>query len=299
MKKLAIQIISAPSILGLKPTGVERMPAVLLKTGLAKMIDTPLRVIKVPTLNRKYSTEKHPGTNCINVLPIKNFSLKLGNIVSATVDKNNFPLVVGGDCSILIGIMQSLKARGNYGLFFLDGHADFYQPENSLTGEVADMSLAIVCGRGPELLTNINNLKPYVKDEYVIHLGQRDAALISENKSADIRSTAITCIDVDTIKQNGIEAITKNISSIVNQWDIEGCWIHFDTDVLLDAINPAVDYRIPGGLFFQEVEQLLTELLAIPKITGISVTGYNPKLDVDGTIGLQIVQTLKRVFKNQ
>lgn len=58
------------------------------------------------------------------------------------------------------------------GLIFLDANADFYEPEKSITGEVADMDLAIVTGRGPELLTNINDQRPYLRDENVIHIGQ-------------------------------------------------------------------------------------------------------------------------------
>jgi hypothetical protein len=59
---------------------------------------------------------------------------------------------------------------GRYGLFFINGHADFYQPEVSLTGEVADMDLAIVSGRGPDVLTNIEGLKPLVRDQDVVLL---------------------------------------------------------------------------------------------------------------------------------
>lgn len=72
--------------------------------------------------------------------------------------------MLGGDCSILLGNLLALRHRGRYGLFFIDGHADFYQPEASLTGEVADMDLAIASGRGPDVLTNIDGLK---------HLGAR------------------------------------------------------------------------------------------------------------------------------
>jgi arginase family enzyme len=32
--------------------------------------------------------------------------------------------------------MPALKAKGNYGLIFLDAHADFYQPENPLPGKL-------------------------------------------------------------------------------------------------------------------------------------------------------------------
>src|SRR5215467_3784234 len=38
----------------------------------------------------------------------------------------------------------------------------------SFLGEVADMELAIVSGRGPDVLTNIGGLKPLVRDEDIV-----------------------------------------------------------------------------------------------------------------------------------
>ena len=169
-----IKIISAPSILGLKPTGVQDLPKSLLASGLAEALGTGTHVINVDTFNEKYKNEREAPWQVLNAEAIKHFSIGLGNVLSDTMQNGYFPIVLGGDCSILIGIMASLKTSGAYGLIFLDAHADFYEPEKSITGEVADMDLAIITGRGPELLTNINDLGPYVKDEHVIHIGQRD-----------------------------------------------------------------------------------------------------------------------------
>jgi arginase len=41
-----------------------------------------------------------------------------------------------------------LKRRGRYGLLFIDGHADFYQPEVNPNGEAASMDLAFATGHG-------------------------------------------------------------------------------------------------------------------------------------------------------
>ena len=119
--------------------------------------------------------------------------------------------MLGGDCSILIGIMSALKAIGDYGLIFMDAHADFYQPEKSITGEVADMDLAIVTGRGPEVLTNINNLQPYVEDKNVIHIGQRDWEETKKYGSQDIRDTSIKCHSLGEIEKNGMDATTMEV----------------------------------------------------------------------------------------
>src|SRR5690606_41417647 len=47
--------------------------------------------------------------------------------------EERFPLVLGGDCSIMIGNALALKQEGNYALFYLDGHTDFMEPEFSQT----------------------------------------------------------------------------------------------------------------------------------------------------------------------
>jgi arginase len=294
--KYDIEIISAPSILGLKPTGVENLSESLLASGLAENLRSEHPVIHVPTLNTLYKSKRDKETNCLNTIAIRDFSLMLSNAVSGTLDKERFAFVLGGDCSILLGIMPALKVKGTYGLIFLDAHADFYEPEKSVTGEVADMDLAIITGRGPEILTNINNLQPYTKDENVIHLGQRDWEETKKYGSQDIRETAIKCINLSDIENKGMNNIISEILQHMNSIEVDGFWIHFDTDVLSDEINPAVDYRLPGGLLFEQAEHLVRNLLLTGKITGISVTIFNPGLDESGHISKSLAETLGRAF---
>ena len=293
-----IEIISAPSILGLKPTGVEDLGKSLLASGLAENLKSTHPVIHVPTLNQLYKEKRDKDTNCLNTIAIRDFSLALSNTISATIDRDRFAFVLGGDCSILTGIMPALKAKGNYGLIFLDAHADFYQADKSVTGEVADMDLAIVTGRGPDLLTNINDLQPYVKDKNVIHIGQRDWEETKKYGSQDIRQTDIKCINLADIESKGIHTVVAEVIEYSNTIEVEGFWIHFDTDVLSDEINPAVDYRLPGGLQFRQAEHLIKSLLMTGKIAGITVTIFNPRLDRDGHISKNITTSLGRAFEN-
>jgi arginase len=287
--KYKIEIISAPSILGLKPTGVEKLGESLLAAGLAEKLKAAKPVIQVKTLNNLYTDKREPATNVLNAVPIRNFSLTLGKIVSGTIKRDRLAFVLGGDCSILIGIMSALKANGPYGLVFFDAHADFYEPEKSITGEVADMDLAIITGRGPDLLTNIDNLGPYVNDENVIHIGQRDGEETEKYESRDVRKTGIKCFDLAAIMEMGIANVTKAVLEYIDRMEVKGLWVHFDADVLSDEINPAVDYRLPGGLLFEQTEYLLSQLLLTGKIAGISVTIFNPKLDENGLISKSIV----------
>ena len=143
-------ILEAPSILGLKPTGVERLPDALLGCGLAERLGARRAGRVDPPA---YQATRDPQTRTLNAAAMAAWSPRLADAVEAVLHRGEFPVVLGGDCSILLGTTLALKRRGRYGLLFIDGHADFYQPEANPNGEAASMELAFVTGRGPKLLT--------------------------------------------------------------------------------------------------------------------------------------------------
>jgi arginase len=64
--------------------------------------------------------------------------------------------------------------------------------------------------------------------------------------------------------------------------------VHLDVDVLDDPLMPAVDYRHPGGLTWQEAAQILGGLLTSDRARGLEVTIFNPRLDPDGSIAQRL-----------
>jgi arginase len=289
-----VGVIEAPSILGLKPGGVEKLPEALKAQGLLNRIPVVYEEKIIPP---SYSRQRDTKTNILNPNAIHDFSVKLADAVQKQQEQERFTLVLGGDCSIVIGCLLALRRVGRYGLFFIDGHADFYQPEASPTGEVADMDLAIVTGRGPETLTNIENLRPLVEDEDVVAFGYRDVDEQRRYGSQDIKATSIHAMELSEIKNIGVkESVFTELQKILNN-GIDGFWIHLDADVLDDAIMPAVDYRMPGGLSFEDLSKLLSILLASQSAVGLSVAIFNPALDKDGSIAKQFVHSLAKGFE--
>lgn len=187
--------------------------------------------------------------------------------------------------------MLALRPRGRHGLFFIDGHADFYQPEASTTGEVADMDLAIVSGRGPTILTDIEGRNPLVRDEDIVAFGQRDAEEASEAGSQNIAGTGIHALDLASIHAAGVSVSAECGLAFLSP-EVAGFWIHLDADVLDDAIMPAVDYRLAGGLTFNELSKLLRILIRSNRAVGMSVAIFNPTLDPDGEIAASFVRCL-------
>lgn len=294
-----LQIIEAPSILGLRSTGVDLLPGALKNAGLLKGIyDRPEKVVEVPTLNDIRTHDRDPETQVMNGPAIAAFSQQLAGILRKVRDQRLFPVVLGGDCSILIGTMLSLKEQGDYGLVFIDAHADYYQPPASTAGEVADMDLAIVAGGEPAILSNINGLRPYVKEEHIIHIAQRDQDEANNYGSQDIHHSHINCFDLNTIRNQGMAWLTRQVIQVIDNSPIDGFWIHFDADVLNDELMPAVDYRLPGGLALEEASSLLRRLLRHPKAAGITITIFNPEKDEEGQGAMGLARCLNQAFNN-
>jgi arginase len=283
-------IIEAPSYLGLKP-GVEHLPDALLNAGLARRLNARRHArLAVPP----YDPARDPETGILNPARIRDFSIMLADIVGPVMARGSFPVVLGGDCSILLGNLLALRrSERRHGLLFLDGHADFYQPAASPTGEAAEMDLALVTGRGPDIVANIEGLQPLVRDEDVALLGRRDDDEAQSNGSQPLPST-IFAQDLRELRRVGATEAARAAIAHLCRPDLDGFWIHLDVDVLDDAIMPAVDYRMPDGLSWQELEIILTAAMRSGRARGINITIFNPTLDKNGQIARELVSSLAR-----
>jgi arginase len=244
-----------------------------------------------------YESERDPETLLLNPHAIAAYSIALADAVGAVVDRGEFPVVLGGDCSILLGNLLALRRRGRYGLLFLDGHADFYQPEAEPNGEAASMDLALATGRGPAVVTDIEGRCPLVRDEDVVVFGRRDFADAEAHGSQRIEDTAIAMTDLAAVRAAGIEVAAASAVERLSKIELEGIWIHLDADVLDDAAMPAVDYRIPDGLSWDELAVVLRAGVGSGRAVGINITIFNPKLDGNGSIARVFRDVLARGLK--
>ncbi|WP_370253128.1 arginase family protein [Streptomyces sp. V4I8] len=296
MRELAI--IEAPSVLGLRPSGVQDLPTALLDAGL---LDGLAAVRSGRVEPPDYDPTRDADTGVLNPHAIADYSARLADTVGDVLDTGRFPVVLGGDCSILLGNLLALRRRGHRpGLLFLDGHTDFYQPSAEPYGEVASMDLALATGRGPRLLTDLEGRGPLLRDEDVVAFGFRDT---EESAQAGMQPLPpeLHAMDLDGVRASGAAAAAR--LAVDRLGGGAGFWVHLDVDVLDDAIMPAVDYRLPGGLSWEELETVLLTALGDPGdpgdpggagAVGLDVTIFNPRLDPDGTIARRLAECLRR-----
>ena len=281
-------IVEAPSVLGLKPTGVEQLPATLLGHGMAERIAARRAgVVETPP----YAYEREPETRTLNAHAIADWTPRLADAVEAVADNGEFPVVLGGDCSIVLGSTLAFKRRGRFGLLFIDGHADFYQPEVNPNGEAASMDLAFATGYGPALLTDIEGRRPLVRAEDVVLFGFRDAEEQAQYGSQPLPAE-LRAFDLATVRELSVARAARLAVDHLTRAELEGFFIHIDADCLSDEVMPAVDYRMADGLTREELLTVLRTALDSGAAVGLEITIYNPKLDVDGSAGQALASLL-------
>ena len=276
-----IVLIEAPTNLGLKEPapgiepGVKFLPAALEKQKFSELAGIKEKLVVIPPA---YSMQLDEASKIRNADAIAVYSQQLAAVVKKVIVQNKTPLVIGGDCSVMIGNALALKQKGNYGLFHLDGHTDYMWPEFSQTGGAAGMGLALVAGKGPEKLTNILGLKPYIKEENIYCIGNRE---YDDEYVALSVNSRMRYIDLAGIRSMGIGNLVNDFLNMIHDKKLDGFWIHFDVDVLNDEIMPCVDSRTEDGLWYNELTDMLKPLIQSPYFTGMEITILDPTLDRD------------------
>jgi arginase len=172
---------------------------------------------------------------------------------------------------------------------------DFYQAEANINGEAASSELALVTGRGPAILTTYAGDCPLVADEDVVPFGFRDEDEARSYGSQPL-PPAMQAFSLATIRQIGVGTAAREAVASASAHGSRNYWIHLDADVLDDMLMPAVDYRMPGGLSWTQIEVVLRIALENSNAVGMQVTILNPTLDADGTIARAFAGMLSRCF---
>ena len=278
-----IELIATPSNLGLRPPpsgrepGTWQAPAAFLGGGLQEKLAA--RLVELP--RPPYAFDEQPGTRIRNGITIREHALSLADVVENSLGSGRFPVVLGGDCSLLLGSMLGARRAGRCGLVHLDGHADFAHPGNydagSVLGAAAGMDLALVTGRGEPILTEWpEGGGPLVADLDVIQLGDREA-------DDDQLDRGIEQITIQELLRIGT---AKGSALALDHFDRRGLdrvWLHVDLDVLDERVMPAVDSPGSPGLDLDQLADVVARLTDTGRVIGVDLTIYDPDLDPSGT----------------
>lgn len=298
-----ICLIRAPSNLGLRPLrpghvpGTWRAPEALTGAGLVEaLMPTAIVDLERPA----YSAEAEPGTRLRNGHAIRRFNLELADAVAKALGQGVWPLVIGGDCSVLLGALAAARRSGPLALVHVDGHSDFRHPgnydANTMLGSAAGMDLALVTGRGEPLLTEWPGIAgPLVADGVVVQIGERNGR-DPDFAWADINTTAITRIDVFAAREMGAAGVVETTRATLARVGFP-YWLHLDIDVLDQTVMPAVDSPGSPGIDPDDLVATLSPLAMDRRCIGMDMTIFDPDLDPSGELARLLVSLLARIVR--
>ncbi len=212
---------------------------------------------------------------------IANACTLLAAEVESALDRNEFPLVLGGDHSMAIGTIAGIAAHckrehKRLGVIWVDAHADINIPETSPSGNIHGMPVAVALGMGASALTNIGGNEPKLQPDQLVYIGLRS---VDEGERALIYSLKIeahTMADLD--KQGVYHLITKAVAMLHNKVD------HLHVSFDLDAVDPmfasGVGTPVPGGLTFREAHLIMEVIADTGYMASMEVAEVNPILDI-------------------
>ena len=269
--------------------GVARAPAALRRAGLVAGLAGPLQAVDAGDVGfDPPAAERSPASGLLAERALVSMVAGTRRAVAAVHRAGRFPLVLGGDCPVLLGALAATRDRhGQVGLLMLDGHEDAYPPRRSPTGEAADCELALALGLADGLPEPLAALLPLLAPNQVGLLGPRDEAAIAREGVASLRGVVPLWSDVELAVRGAVEVAARaarDLAAAVPAW-----WLHVDLDVLATAELAAVDYPQPGGLRWWQLRQMTVAALAVPGCAGWTVAIYNPDLDPDGGQAARVV----------
>ncbi|QTX97481.1 arginase [Staphylococcus aureus] len=295
-KTKAIDIIGAPSTFGQRKLGVDLGPTAIRYAGLIsrlKQLDLDVYDkgdIKVPAVNiEKFHSEQKGLRNYDETIEVNQ---KLNKEVSASIENNRFPLVLGGDHSIAVGSVSAIsKHYNNLGVIWYDAHGDLNIPEESPSGNIHGMPLRILTGEGPKELLELNS--NVIKPENIVLIGMRDLDKGERQFIKDHNIKTFTMSDIDKL---GIKEVIENTIEYLKSRNVDGVHLSLDVDALDPLETPGTGTRVLGGLSYRESHFALELLHQSHLISSMDLVEVNPLIDSNNHTAEQAVSLVGTFF---
>jgi arginase len=293
MSRNKVAVFGVPTAAGARQAGVDRAPFALREAGL---LDS-LRGLGATVVNLSdlslfpfRDDPAHPRARNAEVVACA---------VRAAADEmtramtEGFALVLGGDCSLVAGVAAGARRhlQQPVGLVFLDANADLNTPETSPSGYLSGMALAMALGRGPREVLAAAADGP-VQPDHVALVGFRELdpgerPALGELGLA-LPAPAARRLGMRVTSALALDGVANGDGPVV---------VHLDVDVIDPAEMPAKGNITPGpGLSLQETGDLLTALLASPRVVALEVCELLPERDPDGASARKLVEMLTRAL---
>lgn len=290
-------LIGAPSSAGSYAPGQEKAPDALRSTGL--LDDMRMKGVDVVDLGDterfRWRADKQSPT-AMNVDAVARIAKAVEHLVSEAQDQARIPVILGGDCTIEVGVVSaSVERSSSVGLLYIDGDADMRTPNTTTDGALDWMGLAHILGLPNTIPKLAGSCPPMLDGSSVMLFGPSN---IKDDERQHIAESCIGLITDDEVKDNAVRAI-----STVTEWAkrFEKVLVHFDADVLdFENFPLAENTRRKQGLTFRQMMDAFAKIVRLPNLAAVTICEINPDHgEEDGSTLAEFSRTLSSCLAGQ
>ena len=240
------------------------------------------------------------STSLINEAALLVMTDALNERVGSAVTAGRFPVVYGGDCSALLGIVSGLRDHvGGVGLVFIDGHEDTMPLDVSEDGEAANTEIGLLLGLTGRLLTGpLGDRLPALRPEQLVVLGPRDDDWRRQFNVGTLADCGVWLAPLADVAPDPVATGRRAIGQLTRH--VDRWWLHIDLDVLDPVEFPAQGLPDvedePGGLTWAQLTAMVDAMLDTGHCVGCSIAIYDPDQDPAATDAAQIVEFARNVL---
>ena len=285
-----LALIGVPSSAGARRTGQEGAPAAFRAARLLERLrEKGLDVADAgdpPSVSYR-PDPGHPRQQ--NADLVADVARQTADRVDRAVASGRVPLVLGGDCTVGLGVIAGLlRHRPRLGLLYFDGDVDLNTPETTPSGIFDGMVLAHVLGRGVPQLAGLGPRTPLLSEEDIVLFGyDEDSGFLDPPEREALERSRMAKYPLSRIRPDASAAAGEALLSL--QRGSEAFLVHFDVDV---TDLSAADVQHPNGLDVKSAFAALKVFAAAPACAAIVVTELNAEKDLDGSQTARLVDGL-------
>lgn len=281
MAMSGVALIGVPSSAGARRTGQEGAPAAFRASGLLERLRAKdLDVVDfgdLPSVSFRPDPDHPRQQNAARVVDV---ARQVADCVDRALASRRLPLVLGGDCSLSLGVIAGLlRHHSRLGLLYFDGDVDLNTPETTPSGIFDGMVMAHVLGRGEPQLAGIGPRRPLLSEEDIVLFGYNvEAGWIDPPELETLERSRMSKYPLSRVRADAAAAATDALLRLERRSD--AILVHFDVDVM---DFPAADLPHPYALDAESTFAALKVFVAAPTCAGVVVTEFNAERDPDGS----------------
>src|ERR1700682_961873 len=293
---MKLGLIGVPSSAGAHGPGQEKAPVALRKAGLLGALreagievedlgDLPVTRFQPDPANRK----RQSRSGVIKV------ARQVADQVATAVERELVPLVLGGDCTISLGVVAGLvRGRPDLGVMYFDGDADMTTPETTHSGIFDSMGVSHLIGEGDPEVAHLGPRFPLVPPDRITLFGFHPYE-VEPNEQRLLDKSAIALYPVTSMGDRPVERAAEALTRLEER--VRAIAVHFDVDVMDSAEIPLADWPHYDALSFGDAMRCLRVFVGSRKLAALVVTEINPDNDPDGLLVRQFIDAFAEAMR--